>query len=151
MKYLVSVGTTSFDTLINFLDSSNFQAEFIFQIADGLYIPQNHSYFRFENDIFEKYCEYVPIIHCGAGSIYSLLEKNVRFLCIPNLERQDKHQLDIARFVDDNRLAIVSRDFSELKHNIQNVNINSYDFNKYRKNQFFMGKDISSFITNESK
>ena len=103
MKIFVTVGTTKFDGLIEYIDN-NFDSkkyEVFFQIADGKYIPKNFPYVRFVSNIknFFLKCDIV-ITHAGAGSIYELLELNKKIIIVPNLERKDKHQLDIALFME---------------------------------------------------
>jgi len=147
MKILVTVGTTPFDTLIQFLDTTqfNFDYEFIFQIANGNYIPTNHISFQFNPNIWEDYKDYFVITHCGAGSLYFLLENNYKFICVPNLERIDQHQLDIANFIKKEKLASVATNFSDFEQML-NGSILSKKFNPYIKDFFFKEKEINSII-----
>lgn len=149
MKILVTVGTTSFDTLIQFLDEfkSSYQYDFIFQIADGIYIPKNHEYFRFDNNLWEKYKDIFVITHCGAGSFYYLLEQRIKFIGVPNLERVDQHQTDIANFVRNENLSTICFDFEELGQELSSQHFLSFVSKSYEKDSFFKGCEISKLIS----
>jgi len=148
MKILVTVGTTSFDTLIQFLDEfkSSYQFEFIFQIADGEYIPKNYEYFRFDEELWGNYNDVFVITHCGAGSLYYLLENNIKFIGVPNLERVDQHQTDIAEFLRSNDLSSVCLTFEELGQELSVKKNSSATYRPYKKESFFKGNEISHLI-----
>lgn len=148
MKILVTVGTTSFDSLIEFLDSATFTHgyEFVFQVADGSYLPKNYNFFKTDNNLWDNYKDYFIITHCGAGSVYFLLENNFDFICIPNLERADKHQLDIANHIMKKRLASVAYDFQELNSILDTQIFKKEKFLPYEKEDFFKSDEINRLI-----
>jgi beta-1,4-N-acetylglucosaminyltransferase len=118
-----------------------------FQIAEGKYIPQKHPYFTFIDSagIAKKYSEAdVVITHAGAGTIYKLLEIKKRFIVVPNFERIDKHQNDIADFLAVNRYAFVAYSFTQLKMFLDIIN--SYEFKEYNKESFSKAEEILEFL-----
>jgi len=94
--FLLSVGTTKFDGLVRAADDLIVPGG-LFQIADGEYIPRNHEYVRFTED-FHKFIDRADFVisHAGVGVLCESLQRNKKVICIPNLERSDKHQLEIA-------------------------------------------------------
>lgn len=146
MKYLVTVGTTTFDTLIKFLDCECREYEFVFQIANGTYQPKNNCYFRFSPTMWEDYNGYAVITHAGAGSVYSLLEKGEKFIAIANTERTDKHQLDLCGYLASNNLALVGQDFGHLKSLLEVRALEQYTPIPYEKEDFFLGDYINKLI-----
>jgi beta-1,4-N-acetylglucosaminyltransferase len=151
MKILVTVGTTTFDSLIKYIDrelsSKDFDIEL--QIAKGKYIPQNHPYFNFlaNDDIDLRYQNAdIIITHAGCGSIYKLLELKKRIIVVPNLERSDKHQLDLARYVERNNFALVAYKIGQLKHLLTIAQ--KYNFVEFHKDGFFKADEIMRFILN---
>ncbi|WP_199453639.1 PssE/Cps14G family polysaccharide biosynthesis glycosyltransferase [Vibrio owensii] len=145
MKYLVTVGTTAFDSLVRVLDTElkGLEIEIIFQIGEGKYTPQNFEFFHYTSNILDKYEDYVFITHAGAGTVFSLLDKERRFIAIPNLERKDKHQIELANYLDVNNYAEVCYDIDELVVVIKNSIVREANYAKYEKVEFFKGDDIS--------
>jgi beta-1,4-N-acetylglucosaminyltransferase len=150
MKIFVTVGTTKFDSLIEYIDQNkefddlNIEC----QIANGKYIPKNHLYFKFcENSAIIRKYESADLIisHAGAGTIYKLLEMRKRIIIVPNLDRVDKHQLDLAQYMDKNKYALVSYKLDKLFSLIiisKNTVLNSFE-----KNNFFKINDIIGYIS----
>lgn len=138
MKIFVTVGTTPFDSLIKHIDSNIINNyEIIAQISTGKYKPQHMEFFDYTSEI-EKYYNWADIVvtHAGAGSVYKLLEKNKNIIVIPNLDRVDKHQLELAKYVEINNYAQV---FYNLKDFKLNFNIKK---NHYVKEKFFKIDEI---------
>jgi beta-1,4-N-acetylglucosaminyltransferase len=142
MRVLVTVGTTRFDSLIKYIDEvfAESPIKFTFQIADGKYEPVNFPFFTFSNDIDVHYRESdLVICHAGAGTIYKLLEIKKKIIIIPNTERTDNHQLDIAAYMGENGYAITVTDFSLLKDTIKEISqiklipFEKHDFDKTRE------------------
>ncbi len=149
MKILVSVGTTAYDSLIEKVDlvSSSFSDfEFFAQIStDCSYKPINIKYIDFIENFSDFVLGYdVIITHAGAGNIYSLLELEKRLVVVPNLTRIDKHQADIARFVQENNFCEVCWELDALIHSLETVIHHSYA--KYSKQDFFGSKFILEFF-----
>ena len=142
----VTVGTTPFDSLIEYLDKLEIEEEIILQISkDAKYIPKNKKYFEFIPNINEYYEKASLIItHAGAGSIYNLLEKNKKIIIVPNIERVDNHQLDITEYMKKENYALTCLEIDSLYAMIKDISGNV--LKPYKKEAFFRGKDISSFI-----
>lgn len=125
MKILVTVGTTSFDSMIEAADKCAAKLDdhqFTFQIADGRYIPQYGDYFNFSDSISDYYSQSDGIItHAGAGSTYKLLELRKKIIVVPNLDRVDKHQSDIANFLEENNYALVVWKLSNLQEILNSI------------------------------
>ena len=113
MKVFVTVGTTRFPSLIRYFDQPS-RSEIVLQTADPGYQPKHVTAFDFTGDV-RRYHEWADVIvtHAGAGSVYDLLERKRRIVVVPNLERSDKHQLDLARYVAAERYALVVERLSD--------------------------------------
>lgn len=142
MSVLVTVGTTRFDSLIKYIDEAFAESPitFTFQIADGKYEPVNFPFFTFSDDIEKYYRESdLVICHAGAGTIYKLLEIKKKIIIVPNTERRDNHQLDIAAYMEANGYALTVTDFSLLKDTIEKIPhikltpFEKHDFDKTRE------------------
>lgn len=109
MKLFVTVGTTPFDSLVEAVDGGPYAHDAQLQIADGQYEPKVAQWFRFRPGIQELIASAdVVVCHAGAGSIYSLLEAGIVPVVVPNTERRDQHQLEIARWLARMRYAVVA-------------------------------------------
>ncbi|AMG53714.1 PssE/Cps14G family polysaccharide biosynthesis glycosyltransferase [Citrobacter amalonaticus] len=151
MKYFITVGTTKFDSLIRAADKyalDNKLNNFIFQIADGSYVPNNGEYISFVSDI-DHYYDWADVVitHAGAGSIYRLLELRKKIIIVPNLERIDKHQNDIAAFMSQHQHALVVWNLSELNSAMEKVS--TFSPIPYDKDLFFKFDEIIQFINNK--
>lgn len=110
MNVFVTVGTTRFDTLVQTCDqlaaiSNN---EFVVQHANPSLVLNHARGQVFFDDVAERYADAeVVITHAGAGSTFSLLEMGKTIIVVPNFDRIDKHQSDIARYVEANKYALV--------------------------------------------
>jgi beta-1,4-N-acetylglucosaminyltransferase len=147
MKILVTVGTTIFDSLIKFIDEKFHKNEYeiIFQISEGKYTPKNFSYFRYsENiDFYYENCD-VVITHAGAGSVYRLLELKKKIIIIPNIERVDKHQVEIAEYMNENGHALMCSDINEINFYIDKIMNAELKF--FKKEDFFVHFHIGEMI-----
>tara|TARA_Y100000588_G_scaffold154897_1_gene168939 strand:+ start:11582 stop:12040 length:459 start_codon:yes stop_codon:yes gene_type:complete len=152
MNILITVGTTSFDSLVRHVDSLASELDNInltFQIAGGDYVPRYGIFFEFSKEIESYYKDSDLIItHAGAGTIYRLLELGKKFIIVPNMERVDKHQSDIADYMEQNSHALVLKDFSQLPELIELAKV--FNFKTYAKERFFVGKSIADFILSSS-
>ncbi|MBY5978958.1 PssE/Cps14G family polysaccharide biosynthesis glycosyltransferase [Ferrimonas balearica] len=110
MNVFVTVGTTRFDALVQACDqlAATSEHEFVVQHANPD-LMLNHARGQvFFDDVAERYAAAdVVITHAGAGSIFRLLEMGKTIIVVPNFERIDKHQSDIARYVEENQYALV--------------------------------------------
>lgn len=151
MNFFITVGTTKFDALMKAIDEYACQDkldDFTFQIANGNYIPKNGKVITFVPDIAHYYdWADIVITHAGAGSIYRLLELRKKIIIVPNLERVDKHQNDIATFMDEHQYALVLWDFSQLSSVMKKILTFSPVI--YDKDPFFKFDEIIQFINNK--
>lgn len=147
MKIFVTVGTTRFDSLIEFIDLnlSKDIYDVIFQISDGKYKPSNFKYFEFSSSISEYYFKTdLVITHAGAGSIYQLLEIQKKMIIVPNMERIDGHQLDIAEYMSRNKHALMTNKLEDIPELI--VLAESFRPNIFKKRPFFKVQEILEFL-----
>ena len=147
MKILVTVGTTRFDGLIEHLDThaSDIDGQFTMQIADGSYCPVNIPWFRFSENIDPYYRDAdLVITHGGAGSVYRLLELGKPIIVVPNLERNDNHQEDLANYMARRNHALVVRDFELLMDTIRRCP--EHQFEPYSVEPFSAADEILSFV-----
>lgn len=147
MKIFVTVGTTPFDTLFEFvdrtLDPNNFDVTC--QIAEGKYTPKNHRSFKFKDDISSYYeSSDIVITHAGAGTIYKLLEMSKKLIVCPNISRVDDHQLQISKYVDMKKYALYCRDLNDLASFCQSKCFN--EITEYKKTKFFGAKVLFTDI-----
>lgn len=142
MKILVTVGTGSYDSLITCLDDDLNANDFnvLFQIGQGKYIPKKHPYERFIPNLANMYHEFDLIIsHCGAGTVFQCLTSRIPIIVIPNTERSDNHQLDLAKYLSLNNFCHVSYTVDDVVNNIKN---NSPEIYSEYKCQSFFGADF---------
>ena len=114
--------------------------------AIGVYEYQIH---RIDEEMaarFEDYYKHSDVIitHAGAGTIFKLLELNKKIIVIPNLERVDKHQRDLANFLGENEYALVAWNLDDLLDCLRLVE--SFQPSVFKKEPFFKAEEIASFI-----
>ncbi|TBT28812.1 PssE/Cps14G family polysaccharide biosynthesis glycosyltransferase [Vibrio parahaemolyticus] len=152
MKILVTVGTGAFDSLVGYISDNDELAQYniTLQFGKGKETKNkkgNITAVRFIHDISLSYSDYDLIItHCGAGTVFPLLELGANFIAVPNVDRIDKHQLELAKYLNDNRLCPVCFDQSCLSDMV-----NSYDsslYVEYEKEDFFISDEVMFFINN---
>ncbi len=149
MNIFITVGTTRFTELIREIDSFYKLDEckkinFFCQNSDDTYLPEMPNKNFIEN--IEDYYQWADLVitHAGAGSIYRLLEMEKKIIIVPNLSRVDKHQSDIAKFMEEGRYALVVWDLNLLSETI--LLSNRFIPKKYHVDKFFKAKEIVNFI-----
>ncbi|HAV1786727.1 PssE/Cps14G family polysaccharide biosynthesis glycosyltransferase [Enterobacter cloacae complex sp. JNL001] len=154
MKILVTVGTTRFDKLIKQIASisalphmaNNF---FMCQKANGLSNPETENYkeVEFIQSIENEYSHYDLVIsHAGAGSIFSLLDHEKKIIIAPNLDRLDKHQSDIAKYMGEKEFAMICWYIEDLENLI--INSSSFQPKKFELVRFFKNDEFIDHINN---
>jgi beta-1,4-N-acetylglucosaminyltransferase len=114
MKILVTVGTTPFNSLIDHVLTLRLPDVKI-QYADPKYNNLGIKGGVFLDNIETEYADAdVIITHTGAGSTYKLLEMGKIIISVPNTERIDNHQLELAGYLEKNNYAIVIYDLNQL-------------------------------------
>ena len=146
MKIFVTVGTTPFDRLINFFDQNAFENdEIIIQTGNSKIVVKNHKSFKWTKDIFQ-YFEWADLIvcHAGAGTIYNLIEKGKPIIVVPNLDRIDPHQSEIANYIERNNYGLVCNDVTKIPAYL--VRAKQMTFAAYKKDEFFLKDSIIDLI-----
>jgi beta-1,4-N-acetylglucosaminyltransferase len=118
MNIFVTVGHTHYNALFKAVDAqfSAGKYKIINQIFDGSYQPKNHEYFKFTTNIESQIAKAdLVITHAGAGSVFRLLELGKPIVVVPNFERIDEHQKDLADYVEINNFACVCRNLDLLE------------------------------------
>lgn len=118
MRVLVTVGTSPFESLIAAADELSLPAgwEMMLQIGSSIYEPRNHPWLRLSSNFTEELVRSdLVIAHAGIGIVFELLALKKSFLVCPNMERADRHQIELADFVEHQQLASVCRDLSYLR------------------------------------
>lgn len=149
LKIFITTGTTRFDSLIATLINSN-------EIKLDSYIIQspsvsnfeslrNYNCFEYTNDIrpYIEECDLI-ITHAGAGNVYRFLEfysSTKKIIIVPNLERKDKHQAELAEYIESNKFAFVCWNVENIVDSILNK-INDFKCVPYKKVSFFKQNEI---------
>lgn len=147
MKVFVTVGTTSFDPLVEAVDQGPYAKSALIQIADGHYEPKTARWFRFQSGI-QAHIDSADVIVChgGGGSVFSLLEAGIVPLVVPNTLRRDKHQLEIARWLQRNHYAVVAMSPDQI-----NAKLDSYEDAKkscvaFAERRFFHQESLNRIV-----
>ncbi|XOV79153.1 MAG: PssE/Cps14G family polysaccharide biosynthesis glycosyltransferase [Aestuariibacter sp.] len=147
MNIFITVGTTPFDSLYKVLDDAIFPGEYVLrgQIGNGRYKPKNFDFFEFDSSL-ESHLAWADavITHAGAGSVFSLLEDGKKCLVVANLERQDKHQAELADYVVKNGFALATHSVEQVPELA--LQLESFSPAKYEKIPFFMQDKLTDII-----
>lgn len=117
MKIFVTVGTTRFDSLVRYvLAHSWFRSnDCVLQVGPGGPVSESLCCFDYTDHILDYYSAAdVVVSHAGAGAIYELLSLQKRVVIVPNFDRVDDHQLDLAKYMHCNGHAISVYDLEQL-------------------------------------
>jgi len=143
MRVLVTVGSTHFDSLITAVDNylNNEEFDVTIQMANGQYKPKNHRFISFSDDIEQLYEQAdIVITHAGAGTVYRLLELGKKIVVVPNFDRIDDHQLDIATFMYENGYTGFCKSLSDVKSTV--LEAADTEFKHYQCDPFDGYQDI---------
>lgn len=146
MKIFVTVGTTPFDRLIHTIDQiENSENKFIIQTANPKIKINNYKHFEWVENI-NQYYKWADLIicHAGAGTVYNLLEMNKTIIVVPNLDRIDHHQKEIANYIANKNYCSVCFDVNNINSLINSIK--EKKFAPYKKESFFVKEDIIDFI-----
>lgn len=147
MNLFLTVGTTRFDSLVQrvALDPFFRSNECVLQVGPGGLHPEGFEAFEFTDKIDEYYKRAdVVITHAGAGSIYKLLDLRKPMIIVPNTDRLDRHQYDIATFMQTNGYALTVFALDALSEAVQEAACTT--FRIFERDAFFGGEDILNFI-----
>lgn len=137
MNIFVTVGHTHYNSLFKAVNEqlSSEKYKVINQISDGNYLPDKHQYFKFTENVNKQIATAdIVITHAGAGSVFHLLEIGKPIVVVPNFERVDVHQKDLADFVKSNNYATVCLDLLLLEECV--LKAVSGSFNSYQSTPF---------------
>ncbi|MCR9580133.1 glycosyltransferase [Vibrio antiquarius] len=150
MKLLVSCGTTPFFSLASevsriFSKSKIFNEIILQEVSEPCLSNGNVSHIKLykDQDYFFSDADLV-VSHAGAGTVYFLLSNNYKFVIVPNLERTDKHQIELARFVERNNFAEVCYDVANLDWHVNKCLKSNY--NKYKSVSFKTDEFYNNFM-----
>jgi len=147
----VTVGTTSFDKLIEEVDrfslENNGDDKIICQIGNGVYIPEYCEYFRFKPNIDQMVNDAEIVITHGGTTVINLILAGKRFVAIANTDLADDHQSRMLKKINSVRSISWSDDVSQLSFLINS------ERNKKREKGFRVSfdrlvGDITSYISN---
>jgi beta-1,4-N-acetylglucosaminyltransferase len=144
---LVTVGSTLFDELFDQVDSLSdyIRNRITCQVGPSKKKPKVSKVIDFVDNIEDYYrSSQIVICHAGAGTVFRLLELEKKIIVVPNISRTDKHQLDLAQYVEDNNLGHCLKDFNTLEDTI--ARIGSLVFYRYKPKKFFMKKYLNSLL-----
>lgn len=147
MKIFVTVGTTRFDSLTHFIGGDPFFREHdcVLQVGPGGQKLADFECFEYTDQINDYYAYAdVVITHAGAGSIYQLLSMRKSIVIVPNIDRLDTHQIDIANFMHTNLHAISVRNLAELSDAVQQAAATV--FRPFEHENFFCAENILDFL-----
>jgi len=149
-KVLVTVGTTAFDSMIEYLDVNFDFNNAIFQIGPGTYFPTKHPFIKFQRNLENDYVNFdIIITHAGAGTVYACLERKKKLIVVPNLERVDSHQLELAIFLRKYNYALIVEEFRDFGKSFDEI----MDFapSTYIRDPFVGASIIADLIKRELK
>jgi len=138
MNIFVTVGHTHYNSLFKAVNEQLSPKTYhvVNQISDGDYIPDKHKYFKFTQDIAAQISQAdLVITHAGAGSVFHLLEIGKPIVVVPNFERVDEHQKDLADFVEKNNYATVCNNLAQLAPCV--LDAVSKTFSQYQTTPFY--------------
>lgn len=148
MKVFVTVGSTQFNRLIQAIDEQVLSSDYevIIQLADGKYIPENHQYIRVTDNINQYFSDAdIVICHAGAGSVFNLLELQKKMVVVPNSDRINDHQLDLAHYIEKNNFASVCYDLNNIKSCLVDAGNKKYEM--YANEPFFGYQLIADLLS----
>jgi len=144
---LVTVGSTLFDELFDQIDClpESIRSRITCQVGPSKKRPNVFNVIDFVDNIEDYYSgAQIVICHAGAGTVFRLLELDKRIIVVPNISRTDKHQLDLAQYIEDNNLGHCIKDLSTLEDAISRIE--SLVFDRHKPKKFFMQKYLDSLL-----
>ena len=141
-KVLITTGTTEFKSLMEKAISLHRNNTFEITLQCPTIInEEGMNTFQFTKNI-DSYYKNADIIvsHAGAGSCYNLLEMGIQPIVIPNMERRDKHQAQLAKYLEEKNYCLVCWDLKNLENLI--LSFNKQNFSNYTKTPFSKAEDI---------
>jgi beta-1,4-N-acetylglucosaminyltransferase len=147
MKIIVTVGSSAFNQMIEAVDQQLAGQGYAVtcQIADGSYQPRHHAFFTFADDLQQRFADADMVItHGGAGTVFELLEMGKKIVVVPNLYRLDKHQQDLAQYIEAQGYGTVCHQLERLLESVRLCQ--NSEFEIYKKDPFFMADDLFQYF-----
>lgn len=144
-KVMVTVGTGSFEELVEI--ASRWGDSVFIQYGAGRK-PENRYCVDYLDNIEAALKKSdVIITHAGAGTIYKLLEFGRKFVVVPNEARNDDHQLEIARYLENEGFALVLHTNTLKSMSLKDVLslVENFTPVEYRYTKFDMVGFVNSF------
>ena len=145
----MTVGTGSFDVLIlktAELFCSKPQFEVVYQVGNS-----KTNFNMSVNSFLDNFDDVVDtsdlvVTHAGAGTVFSLLEKKKLFIVVPNQQRADKHQLDIAHWLYENDYCEVCFNIDEFDLALSNAVTRRHSYRNYNVEKFAIASFMEEII-----
>ncbi|MCA0976702.1 hypothetical protein LCL99_19720 [Halomonas denitrificans] len=148
MNIFVTVGTTSFPSLIDAALVLASKPDISLRIQDPDFDETRNASCLVKNffsDVVEQYSwADLVVTHAGAGSVYKCLEMRKKIIVVPNFERADRHQNELAQYVHDNNYGAVLWGVDNLESVVDNIF--SCSFAMYVKTDFFVKDELVKII-----
>jgi len=149
VNIFLTVGTTPFESLVEALDSGVYAKESLMQIADGYYKPKNSEWFRFKPSIDQQIKDAdIVVCHAGAGSVFRLIQSGLLPIVVPNMERRDQHQIEIANWLDVKKYAVVAKKPEDINGLLEEYVQRRSECNAFEEKRFFNADELNSIISN---
>lgn len=143
-KLFFTVGTTDFPALTRKANELHKSKKFKVVAQSPTRLKDTSlEQFNFKKNLIDYFLSSdLVITHAGAGSCYKLIELGVPIIIVPNLNRRDKHQKEIALYFEKNNYCSVCWDLNNLENIIEKQD--SVTFTPYKKTPFFLANLIFS-------
>jgi len=148
MRILVTVGTTAFQSLIDYISTLTIEnCEFVVQYGPSAMSCDTHESFDYSNSI-DKHYQMADLIisHAGAGSTFKLLALQKPIILVPNLERVDKHQTDLAKYMEDNNHVFVAWALENIPLLIKRFQNKEYSLAPFEPKRFFAQEKLMKLL-----
>ncbi|TCJ26454.1 hypothetical protein E0X81_12055 [Halomonas sp. GDM18] len=123
MNIYFTTGTTNFYSLYDIAVQVAIKYKVVYQGRCKYFSDNILDSFEYDISRHEYYLSWADIIvtHAGAGNVYSMLDRSYRnVVVIPNLERSDKHQLELCLYLDKNQYLYTCHKLCDLPKFLEN-------------------------------
>ena len=120
----VSIGTTSFNALIQAMDSlsQSLSEEVVMQIGRSDHVPEQCEYFRFAPSLVPYYERASLVIsHGGLGIVTEILERGLPLVAVEDPDQPDRHQREILEVWEREGHLVWCKDLRRLPRAIEQV------------------------------
>lgn len=154
MSIFVTVGSSNLamDFLIEKVDElvldDKIKDDVTAQIGHSVYIPKALSWFRFDYPLSKYYSSMtqndIVLTHGGAGTLFELLETNIKIVTIENPSVKQRHHRDLLCELEKRNYLIWCRDIKKLLDCIESAR--SQVRKPYKKPKCQISKSVIEFI-----